>query len=97
MSASFRQQLLSLEQRVRELAQIIGQRKGEISSFIARKAQAESEIADSRGKMEKLSHDRAQVNAQAAELLGRKQAQDADVVARDESLREQRRDRKSVV
>ena len=91
MSASFRQQLQSLEQRVRELAQIIGQRKGEISSFIARKAQAESEIADSRSKMESLAHDRAQVNAQAAELLSRKQTQEAEVATRDEALREQRR------
>src|SRR5205823_3518945 len=38
-----------------------------------------------------LAHDREQVNAQAAELLGRKQAQDAEVIARDEALREQRR------
>ncbi|MSU58027.1 MAG: chromosome segregation protein SMC [Pedosphaera sp.] len=91
MSASFRQQLQSLEQRVRELAQIIEQRKGEISSFIARKAQAESEIADSRSKMESLAHDREQVNAQAAEILSRKQTQEADVTSRDESLREQRR------
>ncbi len=91
MSASFRQQLQSLEQRVRELAQIIEQRKGEISSFIARKAQAESEIADSQSKIERLAHEREQVNAQAAELLGRKQTQEADVTTRDEALREQRR------
>ena len=91
MSASFRQQLQSLEQRVRELAQIIAQRKGEISSFIGRKAQAESEIAESRSKIEKLAHDREQVNAQAAELLSRKQTQEAEVTSRDESLREQRR------
>ena len=91
MSASFRQQLQSLEQRVKELAQVIEQRKSEISSFIARKAQAESEIADSRAKMDTLSHDREQVNAQAAELLGQKQTQEADISARDEALREQRR------
>ena len=91
MSASFRQQLQSLEQRVGELMRIIEQRKGEISSFIARKAQAESEIAGSRAKMESLSHDREQVNAQAAELLARKQTQEADVDSRDEALREQRR------
>ncbi len=91
MSASFRQQLQSLEQRVRELAQIIEQRKSEISSFIARKAQAESEIADSQSKIERLAHEREQVNAQAAELLGRKQTQEADVTTRDEALREQRR------
>ena len=41
--------------------------------------------------MERLSHDREQVNAQAAELLGRKQTQEAEVTSRDESLREQRR------
>ena len=91
MSASFQQQLQSLGQRVGELAQIIEQRRGEISSFIARKAQAESEIADSGRQMERLSHDREQVNAQAAELLGRKQTQEAEVTSRDESLREQRR------
>ena len=91
MSASFRQQVLSLEQRVRELAQIIEQRKSEISSFIARKAQAESEIADSQSKISHLAHDREQVNAQAAELFSRKQTQEADVHTRDESLREQRR------
>jgi len=91
MSASFRQQVQSLEQRVRELGQIIEQRKSEISSFIARKAQAESEIADSQSKIERLAHDRDQVNAQAAELLGRKQTQEADVASRDEALREQRR------
>ena len=91
MSASFRQQLQSLGQRVRELAQIIEQRKREISSFIDRKAQAESEIADSQSKMERLAHDREQVNAQAAELFGRKQTQEAEVASRDEKLREQRR------
>jgi chromosome segregation protein len=91
MSASFRHQLQSLDQRVRELAQIIEQRKSEISSFIARKAQAESEIADSQSKIQRLAHDREQVNAQAAELFSRKQTQEADVHTRDEALREQRR------
>src|SRR6185295_1718894 len=41
LSASFRQQLQGLEQRISELAQVIEQRKSEISSFINRKAQAE--------------------------------------------------------
>jgi len=91
MSASFRQQLQSLEQRVRELAQIIEQRRAEIASFISRKAQAESEIADSQSQQARLAHEREQVNAQAAEILARKQTQEADVTARDEGLREQRR------
>jgi chromosome segregation protein len=91
MTAAFGQQAQSLEQRVRELAQIVEQRKGEMASFSARTAQAESEIADSQGRLARLGHEREQVNAQAAELLGRRQDQEADVAARDESLREQRR------
>jgi chromosome segregation protein len=91
MLASLRQQVQSLEQRVRELGQVIEQRKGEISSFIARKAQAESEIADSQSKIARLAHEREQVNTQAAELHARKQSQEADLTTRDESLREQRR------
>src|SRR6185369_9896662 len=80
LCASFRQQRQALEQR-----------RGEVSGFVARKAQAESEIQDSRGQMERVAHHREQVNAQAAELLGRKQAQETEVSARDESLREERR------
>jgi chromosome segregation protein len=91
LCASFTQQGQALEQRVRELAQVIEQRRGEVSGFVARKAQAESEIEASRGQMDRLAHDREQVNAQAAELLGRKQTQEADVTTRDESLREERR------
>jgi chromosome segregation protein len=91
MLASLRQQVQSLEQRVRELGQVIEQRKGEISSFIARKAQAESEIADSQSKIARLAHEREQVNTQAAELHARKQSQEVDVTTRDEALREQRR------
>ena len=91
MLASLRQQTQSLGQRVRELSQVIEQRKSEIASFITRKAQAEAEIADSQSKIERLAHEREQVNAQAAELFGRKQEQEAGVTSRDESLREQRR------
>ena len=91
MSASFRQQLQALSQRVRELAQIIEQRRSEVSGFISRKEQAESEIQESRGNIERLSHDREQVNAQIAELVGQKQSQEAGVSTRDEALREHRR------
>jgi chromosome segregation protein len=41
--------------------------------------------------MEKLAHDREQVNGQAAGLLGQKQSQEGDVSAREENLREDRR------
>ncbi len=88
--ASFRQQQQSLEQRIAELTQLLEQRRNEVSSFIGRKEQAESEIQDSRGLIERLQHEREQVNTLAAELSARKQAQEADVTARDEHLRGQR-------
>jgi len=89
--ASFRQQQQSLEQRICELTQAIEQRRSEASSFIGRKEQAESEIQDSQAQIGRLQHDREQVNAQTAELLAQKQFQETDVIAREEQLREQRR------
>ena len=91
IAASFRQQQQALTQRVRELAQQIEQRRSECSAFVSRKEQAEAEIEDSRAQIGRLQHDREQVNAQSAALLGRRQEQDAEVATRDEDLREQRR------
>jgi chromosome segregation protein len=91
MLASFSQQQQSLLQRIRELTQIIQQRRGELSSFVTRKEQALSEMQESRGRIDQLRHEREQVNAQTAELLGRKQTQEADILSREEALREKRR------
>jgi chromosome segregation protein len=91
MCASFRQQKQSLVERLHELAQILEQRRGELSSFESRRAQAQSEIQESRSRIESVRHDRDQVNAQAAERLAQKQQQEGDIMAREESLREQRR------
>jgi len=88
--ASFRQQQQSLEQRIGELTQLLEQRRSEVSSFIGRKEQAESEIQDSRSQIGRLQHEREQVNTLVAGLLARKQAQEADVTAREEQLRGQR-------
>ena len=90
MLASFRQQQQSLEQRIRELTQAVEQRRAEVSSFISRKEQAESEIQDSQAQIGRLQHEREQVNAQTAELLARKQSQEADVATREDNLRGQR-------
>jgi chromosome segregation protein len=79
-----------LSQRIRELDQLIQQRRGELGSFVGRRAQAEAEIQDSRGGIEKLRHDREQVNAQAAELLAQQQEQQNDITTREDSLRQQR-------
>ena len=89
--ASFRQQQQALSQRLHELSQVIEQRRNEISSAISRKEQAGSEIEESRSRVEQLRRDREQVNAQAAELLGRQQALETEITAREETLREQRR------
>ena len=90
LSASFRQQQQALDLRIRELSQVIEQRRGECSAFIARKEQAETEIQDSRGQIDRLSHEREQVNVQTAELLSQKQTQEAGIASRDEHLRGQR-------
>lgn len=91
MLAASRQQRQTLDQRVRELTQVIEQRRGEVASFLARKEQAEAEIQQSRARIETLQHEREQVNAQTAALLAQKQTQEADISQREESLREQRR------
>ncbi len=89
--ASFRQQQQSLEQRLRELAQLVAQRRADVATFLNRKTQAESEIQESRRQIESLQHDREQVNAQVAILLGEKETQETDISAREDALREQRR------
>lgn len=91
MSASCAQQRDALEQRVRELTQVIEQKRTELSSFVTRKERAESEIQESRIEIERLQHEREQVNNQAADLISRKQAQETDISSREETLREQRR------
>jgi chromosome segregation protein len=90
LAASFCQQQQSLTQRIRELTQVIEQRKSECLSFISRKEQAESEVQESRSEIEKLSHKRQQVNSQAEELLVQKNLQEAEVSSREENLRSQR-------
>ena len=90
LSASFRQQQSALTQRIRELTQVVEQRRGECSSFVSRKEQAESEMLESRSQIERLQHDRAQVNELAAELITQKNAQDAEIGLREENLRSHR-------
>ncbi|MGC3956870.1 MAG: hypothetical protein QM813_02550 [Verrucomicrobiota bacterium] len=69
----------SLEQRVRELTQVIEQRKRETPSSSLAKRRRNRRSQDSQSKIERVTHEREQVNAQAAELFGHKQAQEAGV------------------
>ncbi|HTV61215.1 MAG TPA: chromosome segregation protein SMC, partial [Verrucomicrobiae bacterium] len=88
--ASFRQQQQSLARRLEELTQVAEQRRAEISTVVARRQQAELEIIESRTQIERISHEREQVNAQAAEWLGQRNSQEAGVSSREEGLRSQR-------
>jgi chromosome segregation protein len=90
LASSFRQQRTALEQRIRELAQAMEQRRGECSAFVARKEQAETEMQDSRGQIERLQQERELVNVQTAELAGQKNTQAAEIATREENLRMQR-------
>jgi len=91
LCASFRQQRQSLEQRIQELAQLAEQRRNEIAACVNRRAQAQSEIEESRRLTATLQQDREQVNGQIADLISQKQACEGDVAAREEKLREDRR------
>ncbi len=91
LCASYRNQKNPLEQRIRELTHVAEQRRNEIASFLNRKAQAESEIAESQQKIESLQHEREQVNNQAADLCTQKETQESEVSMREEALRDQRR------
>jgi chromosome segregation protein len=90
MGASFQQQQQSLSQRITELGHLIEQRRAELGSFVTRKEQAEREMQESRAQIERLGHEREQVNGQTAELVGQKQAQELEISGREDTLREQR-------
>ncbi|HEV2210098.1 MAG TPA: chromosome segregation protein SMC [Verrucomicrobiae bacterium] len=91
MQASFVQQQQALAQRSQELAQVIEARRAELGAFVGRKAQAESEIQESQGRIDALEHERQQVNTQAAQVISLKEAQECELSAREDSLRELRR------
>ena len=91
LSRSFAGQKIPLEQRIAELTHLATQRRTEIQSFLDRKRLAESEIVESRQKIAAFSHQRDQVNAQAAQFLAQKQALEEQIQTADTALREQRR------
>ncbi len=88
---SLRQQKQPLEQRIRELEQLITVRNEEIGGFGNRKGQYETEIEECRRASITLHQERETVNVQAAELLGEKQSQSTVVSANEEDLRDRRR------
>jgi chromosome segregation protein len=91
LADSFRQQQQSLQRRAGELAQLIDQRRAEISSCLARQAQAGVEIEESRRALERLELESGQMSVRTADLLSQRSSLEKDISARDEQLREQRR------
>jgi chromosome segregation protein len=91
LCASLAGQKGPLEQRLRELGQIVQQRRNECSSFLQRKAQFETEIGDSQRQIERLTHEREAASQQTAGLVAQKEKQDEAISTREDSLRELRR------
>jgi chromosome segregation protein len=91
VAASLRQQQHGLDQRLHELGQVLEQRRTECALFVERKEHAESDIQNSRAQVERLQHGRQQTNGQAADLLVQRQSQEIEIAAREEKLRDRRR------
>ena len=91
LCASLARQKGPLEQRLRELSQLVEQRKSECGSFLQRKEQFEAEMEESRRQIERLSHEREIVSNQVAELVSQKDVQDSEITTREENLRDLRR------
>jgi len=90
LCAAYGRQKTPLEQRIRELGQLVVARRNEITTVIQRKAQAEAEIVESKQKIGGLQHEREQVSAQAAELTAQRDTQEAEIGTRETDLRELR-------
>ena len=90
LASSFRLQTTALEQRIRELTQMVELRKRDCASFISRQEQAQSEIQDSRNLIERLQCEREQVQVLTTELAGQKAAQETEIFRCEENLRSRR-------
>lgn len=90
MFASLQRQQGPLEQRIRELGHQAEQRRKEAEDCLGRKAHSEAEIADARAQIERLQHDREQVSAQTALLVGQRDERQGVISEREEKLRAER-------
>ncbi len=88
--SSFRQQQNSLQNRLRELDQLVAARKNEVASFVTKREQFQAEIESSQQRIESLEHEREQVNSQIAALGEQKDEQETDILAREDNLKGQR-------
>lgn len=91
LCASLRQQEESLQNRLKELIQLVAQQRADAADFVQRRIQCESAIDDSRRKIEALQRERAGSDARLAELQSEKQAQEEFITTQEEDLRGRRR------
>jgi len=90
LQASHTRQRAPLEQRLRELGQLVARLENELGTFDGRRAQFEAEIQESRRQVERLQHERSTVSDRVTVKLEERAALDADIAARDERLRDHR-------
>ncbi len=79
-----------LEMRILELEDLVEQRQNECAGFLQRRGQSESEIISARAAIERLAHEREIVSNSIADLIGRREVQESDIIGRETSLRDQR-------
>jgi chromosome segregation protein len=89
--SSFRQQQNALQNRLRELDQLVAARKNEVASFVSKREQFQAEIDGAHQRIETLQHERELVNEQIANLQNQKDEQETDILTREETLKDQRR------
>lgn len=90
MLASLQRQQGPLEQRIRELTHQAEQRRKEAEDCLGRKAHSEAEIADAQSQIARLQHDREQVSAQTALLVGQRDERQGVISEREDKLRSER-------
>ncbi len=89
--ASLRNQQRPLDQRLRELQQAVEERQRELNDAIQRKSRAETEINESKVRLDALDQERALVSRQVADSVAQRETQAGEIAAREEVLRNLRR------
>lgn len=88
--AGYCRQKEPLQLRIKELAQFIQSRKNEISQILERRQEMRLEIDNSRQIIEKLSHERQQVNSEITRLVEIKNNIQSQISDRENGLRSSR-------
>ncbi|MCP5516695.1 MAG: chromosome segregation protein SMC [Verrucomicrobiales bacterium] len=79
-----------LERRIGELRELVAQRRQQIETVLERKAQAEGEVEESRGRIQGLQHEREQVSAAIAGLVEQRTGVETGIGEREQTLRVER-------